>query len=138
MTIRNIYVAADGEEFDTEEDCLDYEQTMDASDAIIMFDSDRKMIKGISSAEAFDKSMYLYIVDAEKAKRFLEIMCDDYGHIVPEDIEDHALYVYDDNIRGQSYVELQKLIAKLETERDKILESVREHLIELYKKGTAE
>lgn len=121
MTIRNVYVAADGEEFDTEEDCLDYEQTMDASGAIIMFDSDRKMIKGVSSAEAFDRSMYLYIVDAEKAKRFLDLMRDDYGHIVPEDVEDYALYMYDDNIRGQSYVELQELIANLETERDEIL-----------------
>lgn len=121
MTIRNIYVAADGEEFDTEEDCLDYEQTMDASGAIIMFDSDRKLIKGVSSAEAFDRSMYLYIVDAEKAKRFLDLMRDDYGHIVPEDVEDYALYMYDDNIRGQSYVELQELIANLETERDEIL-----------------
>ena len=121
MTIRNIYVAADGEEFDTEEDCLDYEQTMDASGAIIMFDSDRKLIKGVSSAEAFERSMYLYIVDAEKAKRFFDLMCDDYGHIVPEDVEDYALYMYDDNIRGQSYVELQELIANLETERDEIL-----------------
>lgn len=121
MTIRNIYVAADGEEFDTEEDCLDYEQTMDASGAIIMFDSDRKLIKGVSSAEAFDRSMYLYIVDAEKAKRFFDLMRDDYGHIVPEDVEDYALYMYDDNIRGQSYVELQELIANLEAERDEIL-----------------
>ena len=130
MTIRNIYVAADGEEFETEEECLEYEKTRDASDAILMFNSNNQIIEDIDSVTAFEKSMYLYILNAEKAKKFFAWINESYGYAVPDPdgVNGNELYAFDEDRYSQSYYKLGNRIAELEVLQDELLDRVQEKL----------
>ena len=49
MTIKNIYISEDGEEFETAEECIEYEKARDVSGAILMFDSDKQILDDADS-----------------------------------------------------------------------------------------
>lgn len=137
MTTKIIYIAEDGEEFDTSDECLKYEAKRDAHGAVIMFDSNRLPIVDTDSVTAFEDSNYLYIIDAEKAKAFFDYVSDAYCLATPnlEEVEDHALFAYDYDHSCQSYIDLDGKIADLEVLRDELRDRAREYITEMYKEG---
>lgn len=128
MTTKIIYIAEDGEEFETEEECLAYERNRDASGAILMFDSDRQILDDADSVKAFENAMYLYIINVERAKKFFDFVGEDYGYIVPDEVIEHGLYAFDDDPHCQSYYELSDRIAELEVARDELLDRMHEKM----------
>ena len=128
MTIKNIYISDDGEEFETEEECLEYEKARDVSGAILMFDSDRQILDDADSVKAFENAMYLYIINVERAKKFFDFVGEDYGYVVPDEVVENGLYAYDDNVHCQSYYKLTDQIAELEVARDELLDRAHEKL----------
>lgn len=140
MTTKIIYIAEDGEEFETLDECLKYEKQRDASGAVLMFAANRLPITDADSITAFEDSNYLYIIDAEKAKAFFNYVSDAYCLATPnlEEVEDHALFAYDCDNSCQGYINVNDKIAELEVLRDELLDRAREHMTELYLKGTGE
>ena len=136
MRTRTIYISNDGEEFDTEEECLEYERNRDASDAILMFAANRLPIVDSDSVAAFEDASYLYILDAERAKAFFRAIKDDYSYAIPklDEVTNFSLYAYEEDHSDQSYVNLDDKIAELEVLRDELLDRAREHMTELYSK----
>lgn len=137
MTTKIIYIAEDGEEFETSDECLKYEKKRDVHDAVIMFDSNRLPIVDTDSVTAFEDSSYLYILDAERAKAFFDYVSDAYGQATPnlEEVEDHALFAYDYDHSCQTYIDVNDKIAELEVLRDELLDRARECITEMYKEG---
>lgn len=138
MTTKIIYIAEDGEEFETSDECLKYEKQRDVHDAIIMFASNRLPIMDADSITAFEDAQYLYILNEERAKAFFRAIKDDYSYAIPEldKVANFSLYAYEEDRSGQSYVDLDDKIAELEVLRDELLDRAREHMTELYLKGT--
>ena len=136
MRTRTIYISNDGEEFETEEECLEYERNRDASDAVLMFAANRFPIVDSDSVAAFEDASYLYILDAERAKAFFKAIKDDYSYAIPklDEVTNFSLYAYEEDRSGQSYVNLDDKIAELEVLRDELLDRAREHMTELYLK----
>lgn len=137
MTIKKLYIAEDGEEFETEEECLEYESKRDVHDAILMFARNRLPIVDVDSVTAFEDSNYLYILDAEKAKAFFDYVSDAYCLATPnlEEVEDHALFAYDYDNNCQGYIDVNDKIAELEVLRDELLDRARECITDMYKEG---
>ena len=137
MTTKIIYIAEDGEEFDTSDECLKYEKKRDVHNAVIMFAGNRLPITDTDSVTAFEDSNYLYIIDAEKAKAFFEYVSDAYCLATPnlEEVEDHALFAYDYDHSCQSYIDVDGKIADLEVLRDELRDRAREYITEMYKEG---
>lgn len=140
MTTKIIYIAEDGEEFETSDECLKYEKQRDASGAILMFSTNRLPITDADSITAFEDASYLYIIDAEKAKVFFNYVSDAYCLATPnlEEVKDHALFAYDYDNSCQSYIDVNDKIAELEVLRDELLDRAREHMTELYLKEVSE
>jgi hypothetical protein len=139
MTTKIIYIAEDGEEFETSDECLKYEKKRDVRNAVIMFDSNRLPIVDTDSVTAFEDSNYLYIIDAEKAKVFFDYVSDAYCLAIPnlEEVENHALFAYDYNYDSscQNYINVNDKIAELEVLRDELLDRARECITDMYKGG---
>ena len=110
MTIQVTYIADDGEEFETEEECLDHERVMMTDGKALFFDSDCELIEG-SVIDKVERAHYIYILDGETAKEFFE-WADEYtGCPVPDEYETGALYFFDE--REQHYKDLGKIITGL-------------------------
>lgn len=137
MTTKIIYIAEDGEEFDTSDECLKYEKKRDVRDAVIMFAGNRLPITDTDSVTAFEDSNYLYILDAEKAKAFFEYVSEAYCLATPnlEEVEDHALFAYDYDHNCQSYIDVDDKIADLEVLRDELRDRAREYISDMHKEG---
>lgn len=128
MTTKTLYISIDGEEFETEEECLEYEKKRDASEAVIMFTKNRLPILDADSVTAFEDSHYLYILDAERAKKFFDYVSESYGYAVPDpdEVVDCGLFAFEDSCYAQSYFEVNDRIADLEVLRDELLDRARE------------
>lgn len=136
MTTKTIYISNDGEEFETEEECLAYERNRDASGAVLMFAANRLPITDTDSITAFEDASYLYILDEERAKAFFRAIKDDYSYAIPklDEVTNFSLYAYEEDRSGQSYMDLDDKIAELEVLRDELLDRAREYMTELYLK----
>lgn len=132
MTTKVLYISVDGEEFETEEECLEYEKNRDAHGAILMFAANRLPITDEDSVAAFEDAQYLYILDAERAKKFFDYISESYGYTVPDsdEVVDGGLYVFEDTHYKESYIDLVDRIADLEVLRDELLDRVKECLDE--------
>ena len=124
MTIKNVYVADDGEEFETEEECLEYEKVLDPDGAVVLFDSDMRIItKENCGSEKdpvsrYEETVYICIIDAKKAKEWFNWIYDKSGYDIPIDYSTGDTLYY--NSDDCEYVNLEKEIAKLEALRNKI------------------
>lgn len=103
MLQRTTYVADDGEEFDTEEECQAYELALSDCPGILGFDLDLAFQdpKKLGANDAFVNSNYFYVYDAEQAEKTFEILGDYTGTTTPEG-ELHAgdLFRYDEDSNG--------------------------------------
>lgn len=85
------YVADDGTEFTTEQECLNYENKIaEIEHNFILFDADMKVV----SPDTTDDFEYIYILaKPEEVARYLN---DRFGFCGLEDITKIGLYFYDD------------------------------------------
>lgn len=83
MRIETIYYADDGTEFDTEEECRQYESAItDGMDSCLFYDGDMKKIEG-GFEEIWDHTEYVAILDEEKVKPLFNYLWDMYGFKPP-------------------------------------------------------
>lgn len=92
MQIKKIYISDDGEEFETEEECLEYEKIVSSRDSVILFDYCEGIINDDDFWNAFDQAIYIYITDAERAEKFLQWVKESTDHPVPENVKTGWLY----------------------------------------------
>lgn len=96
MTEKTIYIACDGEEFDTAEECREYEENIKEMPGILCFDEKLHYLdpSEIGVEDAWKESRTLFIVndtEAEKTIRFL----DQYGCCSPDAYKTGDLLQYD-------------------------------------------
>lgn len=96
MTQRVIYIADDGEEFETEEECFVYERCMTGMHGILGFDCEGEFQdpKQSDVDRAFYDSEYVFIVDEEEAAKTFEFIKDHYGYEVPKEFHNGDLLHY--------------------------------------------
>lgn len=102
MRIEVHYFAEDDTEFDTEEECKAYEQSLwDNFDSAIFFDENFNIMSrernGISGVA--DCAMYMQIIDAKKAERLIMWLYSYAGMSVDgiSDLVDGDIYAWDDD-----------------------------------------
>ena len=97
------YIANDGEEFETEEECQAYELALNDCPGVLGFDLDLTFQdpEKLGANDAFVNSNYFYVYDAEQAEKTFEILGDYTGTTTP-DGELHAgdLFRYDEENDG--------------------------------------
>lgn len=119
MTIRKIYVADDGEEFENKRECEEYERKFKAVDSVVFFDENCEKLMGKDPGDLMNNGMFLFIKNAEKAEQFFEWEHEYYGYNYPQDPKTGGLYYYDEH--DDEYYDLIEEISKLTDQRDKIL-----------------
>lgn len=124
MTIQVLYIADDGEEFETEQECLDHERAMNYKDAVVFLDSSFEVIDMNDSVKAYEKSNYIYVLDAEKASAFFSWLTGYAGYEGPEQLCDDEIYSF--NEREQQYENLNNIIDELVATRIKIITAVND------------
>ena len=122
MTTRVIYIADDGEEFETRKECLDHERAMNYKDAMVFLNSNFEVINKENAVEAFEMANYIYVLDSKKANEFFSWLSGYAGYVGPEQLCDHEIYSF--NEREQQYENLNNLIDVLVATRIKIITAV--------------
>ena len=113
MTIKKIYIANDGEEFESESECLEYEKAMNPGGGVVFYDKDlERIVDGRDPAEMFEMADHVYIADAEKAKKFFNWIDEYYGMTVPDKAVNGQVYSYDE--REQCYYSVTERVEELE------------------------
>lgn len=100
MVKRVIYVADDGEEFETEEECLEYEEATTGFAGIVGFDSDMVLQDPAERGadDAFSRSLYFFVSNAEDAKKTFSVLEDYVGAVAPHgEIHDGDVFRYEEN-----------------------------------------
>ena len=92
------YVADDGTEFDTEEECTSYESIANSLPGIVGFDHNARFLDPAktSADDIATSSFYFFITDAKKAGESFEYMSDYYGVEVPAVFESGDFMKYDE------------------------------------------
>lgn len=120
MQIKYTYISDDGEEFETEEECLEHEKTIDSASSVLMIDSRELVITDKEPSTAYEKAIYLYIFDTKRARAFLDWIHGETGYSIPENAKAGELYYYDES--DNEYKELSEKIKELEGLRDRLME----------------
>lgn len=128
MEIKVTYIAIDGEEFDTEEECREYERRCDPGDSLIMLNRNYVVVQGSDPIDAFEHSEIFYIRDAKKAREFFSFVNERTGYVVPKDIEKDRIYIYNDSIDG--YDDLRAELKRLDDIRKKVTSAVVEREVD--------
>lgn len=117
MEICKIYISDDGEEFDSEEECLEYENKINSFDSVLLFDSKKNLIKNKISEIAYERAFYIYVLDTKRAKTFLEWIHSESGYAVPDYIRAGELYFYDESTnKFKSYTNIVIELAKTKSQ----------------------
>ena len=111
MKIRKIYISDDGEEFDSEEACLEHENVFSSSDSVVMFDSGRRLIEDRDSYIAYEKAEYIYISNAKRAETFFNWVEKELQFPVPKEPEAGHTYYFDE--KKDAYIDINWKIHEL-------------------------
>ena len=123
MKIRKIYISDDGEEFDSEEQCLEYENKINSFDSVLLFDSKKNLIENENPGIAYERACYIYVRDTNRAKTFLEWVHSEYKYAVPSLVRAGELYFYDESTdKFKSYT---SMVIDLDDTKNKILAQVK-------------
>jgi len=96
MRVECTYIAIDETEFDTEAECLAYEQGLkDRLKAAVFYDDERKVVD--AEKDGTGDAYYIRIVDAKEAPFLFEWLSHYVGFDYPadDDYKDGDLFVYD-------------------------------------------
>lgn len=98
MEIRTTYISDDGTEFDTEEECLEYEAVYKDTSSVILLDCNARILDLDDSLDAFNHFEYIHIVKEQGARLLLDYVENWNGNCLPEcDIVEGHTYVYDED-----------------------------------------
>lgn len=111
------WIADDGEEFSTEEECYAYEHRLDGVwGAALFLDDDFNVIEN-DLEQIYDRFQYIVILDAEKAPQlFWAIWNYEHCFIYPENYSDGTLLKWDGG--DETYINLVR-------QSEKILDELR-------------
>lgn len=131
------YIADDGTEFDTEEECLLYENTAENPNngSVLFFNhnltegmdedfSTQTAMDGLKDHRGYDFGEFairagsMYVKDAEEAEKLFDLLCNIYGITAPGELVSGASYAYD--AEHDRYYNLDETIRKLTSFRDAI------------------
>lgn len=124
MTTRTIYISSDGEEFETSDECLKYEKAMDPDGAVILFDGEMHPMVDGDVADRYERTMYIYIRNAEKARAFFDWIRSYTGFEVPQDFADMDMFYYNEN--DDRYDDFLQKLKEMEEQRDILMEHIEE------------
>lgn len=121
MTIKNIYIADDGEEFETEEECLEYEEQLRCIDGVDMFTyTFEKCNQG--GLEAFEHATYMFISDPDRAEKYFEYVQREGGYDTPGYFIPGDCLRYDE--RSDSWINMRDEIQELQDNLLKLMMQV--------------
>ena len=132
MKIRKIYISDDGEEFDNEEACLEHENVISSIDSMVLFNSEGELITGREVYDAYDRATYIYILDEDRARAFLDFVLRELRYPIPKEPETGVLYYFDEQ-EGE-YVDLRHKIEDLTKLLDRLTMMAKN--VKIAKEGT--
>ena len=99
MTTVTTYYSDDGIEFDSEEECRDYEETiLHSKDAAVFFDESLKMMTCPVPEDVVNYAFWIYIKDAEKARHLFKWLDVQVGFELHIGFKDGDILGYDENL----------------------------------------
>lgn len=107
MTVYKTFVAEDGTEFDTEEECLAYEQAVSET-GMRFFDSKLKEIKTDTAVTAADNAYFIVVENDEQAMAFISYLRSEYGTVMPCPVSDGQVWGYD--AEKETWLEIHEII----------------------------
>ena len=128
MEIRTTYISDDGTEFDTEEECLEYEAVYKDTSSVILLDEKKKLIDMSDLADAFERCHYIHIVKEPEARLFLDYVESFCGCGLPRDaIKEGHTYAYDEVFRNWEdnyWVDLDERYSEIAAEYNSVKEAL--------------
>lgn len=128
MEIRTTYISDDGTEFDTEEECLEYEAVYKDTSSVVLLDDEKRPLDMSDLAGAFDSCIYIHIVKEQEARLLLDYVESYCGCGLPRDgIKEGHTYVYDDyyGFSGNNYwVDLDELYDEVASKYKAVKEAI--------------
>lgn len=101
MQSKTTYIADDGSEFDTAEECLQHEIITKDMPGMMCFDGDLNYLdhRLCGAAYAFEMSRWIFITDGPDALRTSEYISEQYGLVsIPDNAQTGDVYEYDGNL----------------------------------------
>jgi len=101
MQSKTTYIADDGSEFDTPEECLWHETITKDMPGMMCFDDDANYLdhRICGAANAFERSHWIFITDESGAYHTSEYMSENCGLVsIPYDAKTGDVYEYDDHL----------------------------------------
>ena len=124
MEIKYTYICSlDGEEFETEEECLEYERNIAGCEGIAFFDVNRELVKVEDAVATYEQAYYIYILNKELADRYFAWLFSHYGYDFVNDSKEGHTYMY--NTRTCEYEDLGETINNLIGVENDILDQVK-------------
>ena len=121
MTEKTVYIAFDGEEFDNEYDCREYElntKLKDIGDDLLLYDKNGKKIEKIDN-QLLAESIDYIVVKSEKAYEYFVEQMDYFGLNYPDYYNSPICsyyYDYDEN----EWINIEDRVQCLQLEIDKL------------------
>ena len=98
MEIKTTYISDDGSEFDTEEECLEYEAVYKNTSSVVLLDYEKHPLDMSDLVEAFNSCIYIHIVKKKEARLLLDYVESYCGCGLPRNaIQEGHTYFYDDD-----------------------------------------
>lgn len=122
MIEKSIYVADDGEEFTTREECERYERRFEKARSIIFFDEDfNNLHKEKDIYDKVEKAFYMFISNAEDAKEFFNTIGWEMSCSVPTEdlVKDNTIVAYAED--GYCWYNLTEKLEELSKIERKII-----------------
>lgn len=108
MKIEITYIADDETEFETEEECREYEESLKIDmESAIFFDENHKLMKNPSIDDIGQEAFYMKVLNADSAKRLIERLHYETGFdfLEEEPIKDH-FYRWGEGPREDGWTDL--------------------------------
>jgi len=125
MTEKTWYIAQDGAEFETKEECEQYERRYEKGKSIIFFDEKSNNLWDEEDwYKKFEDTFYMFICNAEDAKDFFHFFGNEMGAHVPDDdlLVENTIVAYDDD--DYDWYNLTEKIEKLSKAERKIMSQI--------------
>lgn len=116
------YIADDGKEFDTKEECIEYENRYKTLEEKVVFISDGKIMKNITLYQKLRDCDVIIVPDAKSSKLLHKAFCDE-GFESPFYDNDYYRGIFEYN---NGWVNIDEELIILQEKKNKILEILKE------------
>ena len=117
------WIAEDETEFETEQECWEYEHRYDGiKDSAIFLDDEFNVIEW-DLEKVYDRFIYIYIRDAEKSLGLFNALHDwEWCFVKPEDVHNGDILKWDSD--DELYIDLKKKAAEIAVELEAVGKAV--------------